>query len=213
MQIISPNEFSPFRSEIKRCPKCASVFVDENNCESCGYQLNFDALGAPLGEKSYYGLADQYWRDVSPMGVRLSVLEAKSSGITKKYKRSLVHRYQLLLQYFLSTSADYAKTQQNQIYLVELNDLIKEMVRLEVPSVVFWQGLGQSEDGLSSYFYQKVMISYDRAKAELDSEKKQHWSTRKYFGFIDLAMMARIGMFVLILTSLGYAFMNYLAIR
>lgn len=213
MQIISPNEHSPFRHEIKRCPKCSSVFVDETSCESCGLQLSFNPLGEPLGEKSFYGLVDNYWRDLSPMGIRMNVLESLGSGLTKKYKRSLVHRYQLLLEYFLSSAADYTKTQQNQIYLVELNDLIKEMVRLNVPMQVFMASLDRQENGLASYLYQRVMTSYQNAKNEFEALKDQSWSKKKYFGLIDMAMMVRIGMFVLIFTSLGYAFMNYLAIR
>lgn len=213
MQIISPNEYSPFRSEIKRCPKCSSVFVDHQVCESCGLQLAHNPLGEPLGEKSYYGLVEQYWQSVSPMGVRLSIMESPRSARTQKYRRALVHRYQQLIVYFLNAPADYTQTQHKQLFLVELGDLVKEMVRLRVPAAVFWQPLEACEGGLSTYLYQVISKHYESAEKLLLEMEDLRWNKKKYFGLIDFSMALRIGMFVILLTSLGYALMNFLALR
>lgn len=213
MQIISPNEYSPFRSEIKRCPKCSSVFIDHQICESCGLQLAHNPLGEPLGEKSYYGLAEQYWQSVSPMGVRLVLMESPKSARTQKFRRALVHRYQQLVLYFLNAPADYTQTEHKQLYLVELGDLVKEMVRLKVPASIFWQELEASEGGLSTFLYQIVSQHYELAEKSLQESEAERWNRKKYFGLIDISMAFRIGMFVILLTSLGYAFMNFLALR
>ena len=42
--------------DIKRCLSCGSVFVTENECESCGKQFHQKLVGTPLGDKSFYFL-------------------------------------------------------------------------------------------------------------------------------------------------------------
>ena len=54
------SNFLKRESKVIRCPKCKSVFIEDDICESCSFKLNFNLLGKALSKKSYFTLKSNY---------------------------------------------------------------------------------------------------------------------------------------------------------
>ena len=53
---IPQNVYRP----IKRCAFCYSVYITDTKCESCGKVIDFNFIGEPLGNKSFFSLKERY---------------------------------------------------------------------------------------------------------------------------------------------------------
>ena len=107
----------------KLCPKCHSVFVTKERCESCGYQFWVNLLGSPFGERSFFELKSDY---LSGLRFGERFLPQKIVFSRKKHKRflrSLKRRFEVLAQYFFNS------LDQNQgrrkLFLLEIKSLIE----------------------------------------------------------------------------------------
>ena len=139
---------------IKRCPQCKSLFITDLQCDSCGLQLTTDLLGDPFGEKSFYSIKESYWAEKSGMIRAWHGLERKDSKCTKRYVRRLGHRYEILLDFFLykgqsnprKRSYEESDQQIRNWFLVEIQDLIRELIQYHVSSEMLWDKLSNMED-------------------------------------------------------------------
>src|SRR5690606_40410488 len=77
----------------KTCSHCGSVFITDNECESCGRQFNKELLGAPGGEKSFYALRERYRKDVGTFLARFDSFIAKDASYRTRYLSQLKKRY------------------------------------------------------------------------------------------------------------------------
>ncbi len=116
--LLDGHDYKP----VKTCPKCKSVFVTDSECEGCGFQLSYTPLGEAFGEKSLYGLKDDYWMFRSRLVKQWPSLERKNSTDAIKYKRDLLHRYELLLNFLLGESDE-----DRSFYWIEFKDLCIEL--------------------------------------------------------------------------------------
>ena len=110
----------------KRCPKCQSIYVERDQCESCGYLFFVDQLGEPLGPKSFYYQQKDFDSLYCYFGMTLPYFMRHSSDC-RSYALRLQRRFSVLLDYLLS-DAD-AGTVRRKIYWVEMRDLSNELVR------------------------------------------------------------------------------------
>ena len=97
-------------TEIKRCPKCRSFYVTEQECESCGLQLTFDPVGEPFGKRSLYGMGPA---------------KLRTRDNVKRYRQWLLHRLGLLQNYFTCELQD----DRRKLFLIELRELVSELLR------------------------------------------------------------------------------------
>lgn len=112
---------------VKRCPKCFSVFITDDECEGCGYQLNYNPIGEAFGEKSFYSLKEAYWDERGRLVQLWPDLERKKSASAKKYVRDLSHRYDMLLEFLLGESDE-----DRGFYWLEFQDLCRELLSYSV---------------------------------------------------------------------------------
>ncbi|MCK5882748.1 MAG: hypothetical protein KAG61_03600, partial [Bacteriovoracaceae bacterium] len=114
---------------ILRCPKCKSIYVDDGECESCGFRLGLDRLGDPLGERSYYAISESYLKEHSVFGIELPQL-FYSKRKKDKYLRQLNFRFTILLDYFLSDRD--CNQVRRRVFWSELKTITWKMVQLGV---------------------------------------------------------------------------------
>lgn len=113
----------------KSCKFCGSVFVTEQECESCGRQFSKETLGAPGGEKSFYAIRSCYQYDAGWFLSRFDSFLAKDAGVRVRYLALLKKRFLTLLDHFQRKSAGAVSS---HAYLVEFRDLVYEMQRMKV---------------------------------------------------------------------------------
>lgn len=122
--------------KLKRCPKCASFFLSDTSCESCGFQLDYDALGSPMGERSFYSLMEAYHQD---QALHLRLFPRISSGqikrslkYPKRYPKEvrllsrLTQRFCKISEYFLSEAV--GDLSDRKLYLIEWRALCLELL-------------------------------------------------------------------------------------
>ena len=61
------------------CPKCSSIFVEDDYCEACGYRFNVDQLGQPFGQLSFYEFSKE-WESWLAKWWAYSSLEKRERG-------------------------------------------------------------------------------------------------------------------------------------
>lgn len=121
--LLGGHDYKP----VKTCPKCASIFMTDSECEGCGYQLDYNPLGEAFGEKSFYSLKELYWNERSRLVQLWPDLERKKSLDAQKYLRDLHHRYELLLNFLLGESEE-----DRSFYWIEFKDTCFELVSYDV---------------------------------------------------------------------------------
>lgn len=199
--------------EIQKCPQCESVFIDNNECESCGYQLGFDFLGDPLGEKSFYTIRENYWMDLGPIAKIHLDFESFDSKKFDRYKRKLLMRYNVLLDYFYNQK-DYRLSERN-LFLQEFTDLIIELVKYGVSDKELWQNVDDIHHGEElSILYTKIQDSIIEGKKEKEETTSFIFSLLnfKLFGLVRVGVIA-VTFFVFVgLISASLSFYKYLLI-
>ena len=104
---------------IKKCTNCGSIYVNERECEGCGYQLKDPELGSPVDERSFYSIRDEYKN--SQNFFEFFFLRTKSNKY-KDYRNRIIHRYNSLLKGMESPWTDLDKW---NYFHFELLDLTK----------------------------------------------------------------------------------------
>lgn len=112
-----------------QCPHCESFYVENNRCEDCGKQLQFSALGEPLGPKSFYALKERYLESLVGIIKLFNRLESKQSSEAQNYKRQLYKRFELLVLEFGQNQIGDEKNK--RLFYLELKNIIEELVEYE----------------------------------------------------------------------------------
>lgn len=113
---------------VKRCPKCSSVFIGENECDSCGYQLKTNLLDRPWGKYGFYTIKDKYYSNL-PVFVRFfPIFENRRSKEAIKYKHRCRKRLQILCEAFSFETPFENTLCSRKVYYIELLDLLEECV-------------------------------------------------------------------------------------
>jgi len=198
---IKTNNFNHHYADIKRCPRCESVFITETECESCHYQLKFDLLGEPLGERSFYTIREEYLESLGPVAKKIDFIELKDKSKIGRYTRKLLFRYNVLLDYFYNVKND-EKTRR-KLFLQELKDLILELITYEASEENIWKKLDDVSDcednQVVNPLYQKIVEVIQEAKTKKLNKKSSIDSFISYrlFGLI------RVGVVVMIVLGLS----------
>lgn len=128
----------PRPDQVKKCPKCGSVFCTDEHCESCGFQFRSQELGEPYGPKSFYEIHDTFWshNSLEILSPELS-LKTRNKSNLKQYKRALVKRYNHLLKHFSVLKENGVALRQDP-YWVELRDIITEIAFMRLKDEEIW---------------------------------------------------------------------------
>lgn len=121
------NPVRPFeRLKVQRtCPKCGSYFITKKECESCGFQFWIDLLGEPFGEKSFFSLKDDFEHQYSWYYRFFFLNSVRNSKVVKRYKRSLLKRFEVLCGYFFD-EFDQNK-ERRKLFLFEAKEIMNEI--------------------------------------------------------------------------------------
>ncbi|MEI8346343.1 MAG: hypothetical protein WCG27_02670 [Pseudomonadota bacterium] len=139
--------------EIVRCPRCQSVFVDSDSgeCDSCGFQLRYAEIGAPLGERSFYTIKDRYWTGLPLIVQNFPILEWKKSHASIQYQKRLLYRLDQLIEFFLHDQQKDLNAW--GLFYLELKDLIVELIYYRTDRDLLWQKIDQTKE---RPFYQGI---------------------------------------------------------
>ena len=98
------NEYIAIKGE---CPKCHSYFVSEDECESCGFQINFDVVGNEFGPRSFFFMKEVFVENLTLIEGFLPQNLLNKLEKTLKYKRLIFKRYKELLGAWISYPASH----------------------------------------------------------------------------------------------------------
>lgn len=126
-QTITPLLDGHKYNQIKRCPKCTSLYITKDECEGCGYQLGYSPIGEAFGDKSFYGLKEDYWSKRSQVTKLWPRFENRSSKGANKYIRELLHRFNTLTD-FLSGESEMDR----RFFWLEFKELALELTEYSI---------------------------------------------------------------------------------
>jgi hypothetical protein len=111
---------------VQTCPQCESFFIDDKECESCGFQFDTIKVGAPFSEKSFYYYFEEYWDGV-PIRCKLWPLVFKTSKRAdySRYQQKNLRRFHLICQYLSLPSKNY---EDRNLYFIELKLIMEKLV-------------------------------------------------------------------------------------
>lgn len=166
------------------CPKCESENIIEDRCQECDFDLSFNPLGEPLGEKSFYTFRERYWLTLSPLEMENPAI-FQGDVKFKKFMIKVRRRYNNLLDYF------YSEESKNDVlrplYLQELVDIVIEMMNSGVSEQEIWQPYTQKGiEEISLYERIKEAISETR---ELNKSQVESFLDYKMMGFFKVSYL------------------------
>lgn len=191
-----------------RCPKCQSYYVDQAQCESCGFRLHLDTLGEPLGPKSFYYQKKEFDDYYSYFGKQLPYA-FRSSNDKKSYRLRLQRRFSVLLDYLLS-DAD-AGTARRRIFWVEMRDLSAQLIEMEVRAKILVEQIeahvGHSEYRIvsSELINHLVRLSEDSMRGDISTWLYDY----RLFGVIRLSFVIAAGSLTLLTLFLALSAYQY----
>ena len=206
---IEPN-FSPrIRSDQppmlprKTCAFCGSVFVSQNECESCGRQFNKETLGAPGGEKSFYATKDRYKRDVGSFLARFDYFLAKDAGMRVRYLSLLKKRYMTLLDHFQRPGRGALSC---HAYLVEFRDLVSEMKRMKISPEYMYDLVELGEGMPLTHKLQTILNEEFAGYGSAGFKKLLRWRVAggPRFGFLSALVLGPSAICLIALTIFSY---------
>ncbi len=193
------------KRDILRCPKCKSVYVDDGECESCGFRLDLDRLGDPLGERSFYALMESYEKDHTFFGIRFSKL-FYSREREEAFIRKLQFRFDVLLDYFLSEK-DY-NNYRRRVFWTEFKTLVWEMIRRGVSHNAIADKVESHSGHMEYRIVSSEILNYllDCGQMEIDRDRFGKFFSYRLFGVVKVApLLVCLGLTAAaILFSLSY---------
>lgn len=191
------------------CPKCNSFLIEEGTCTSCGLNLNYNPLGEPVGERSFYTIREGYWDSMNAFE-REHLRFFKDESKFKHYINKIKLRYNDLLDYFYSEKS--LQDQYRSLYLHELRDIVIELISCEVDEDEIWSPLNEKQNDINS----GALSLYDQIKSAVTEHKREKRKLRKknllnyrLGGKISVATLFSSLMFMGILLSISLAYISY----
>lgn len=201
--------------EIKKCPKCSSIFCTDKECEVCGLQFGHDFLGEAFGAKSFYQFHHDYYQSTWPKFKRFF----KSKDF-RRYQRQLLKRFSDLVFYFYK---DYAEFDQELLkkdfYYLEFLELVDELQQMKVNKSSLYHILESESDQFKNFYRPTdyVLSSPKAVKASIYTHLVRQVSLPRDaygdFSFFNQARLLRLCFYIfsswlLVWTSLSFLFMD-----
>lgn len=167
-----PEEVSKFahldkKAKARQCPACFSYYINEKECEACGFQFDKDLLGKPFSSKSHYDLQDYFWsRPINRLYFRLGF---KKNVDFLSYRRHLLHRFEALCLYFFSKDLELT----SRWFEIEFEDLVNELVYI-----------GEDRSRLNEYA-KDLWLDFSSSRSDVD--EKKWWEVMSLIGTLDIS--------------------------
>jgi hypothetical protein len=193
----------------RKCPKCESVFVSKDDCETCGFQFSFKEMKHPTDERGFYGLQEYFWET---RGFREKWLSLENSDSFHSYIRKIQFRYDTLVAYLTSNP----ERDIHPVYKQEFADLIDELLKYGVNREVLFNKLEEYLSFERQSFLNEYYVLLGEDKNLMRPSFSDH--VEEFFAF-EVAGAIRVGTILALLMAtsslllLANAFYRYLAFQ
>lgn len=150
--VIPESAYKP----VKRCPNCQSVFLTDTTCEACGRSLNYHIIGEPFSAKSLYGFKERYYASFPVWVKYFNIFEDKKGAAAQSYVRQLSKRFDHLLEAFGDQQT--IGTKNRRYFYVEILELIDELLRYGVESIIIGQKIEMRSMETGSLLTQELLF-------------------------------------------------------
>lgn len=151
-------------NDVQTCPKCNSVFIVEEECESCGFQFKTNYLGNPLDEKSFYTLQENYI-----LNIKKAYFSSTIKEIREKYLRAVWHRFDILVEHF-----PIPEDENFNFFSFELKSVIDELLNHKIdPEKIKLRSTGMIQPAIKKYISEVIQ---EWKKAGSPTEYPGAWS-------------------------------------
>ena len=197
--------FNPLEVQA-RCPKCHSVFIAENHCESCSYQLDFDLLGTPFDSKSFFSQVEIF-NLKAPLLYRLSnSLLRRDHKIVRKHTRLMKKRFYDLGEYIFDRIDD--DKERRRMFLFEMEQLIPYLINLGCHEEEVYAYLeGNSRHPLS----QRLLKALSTSSGPMDKSFLQYLFDFKIKGILKVGFLFQAILMGMAMSFAGYLFLKFLS--
>lgn len=198
------------RSLVKRCPKCQSVFVTDEECESCGLQLQLDRLQAPLGERSYFGIKERAVENSKIFGFYLPWLASIQKG---PFLSECFYRFRALVEELCLSEDDFREVETRRLYLLELGLIVEELTfHSEDEKKTLEEMLILLEGPKTQTLSQLIQRKYEKTLEIKRSRASKGFFHKRYFGLIQMVSIVRITALVGLILLCSIALYRYLTL-
>ena len=199
--------------EIKKCPRCQSVYLTDKECEACGFQLNFNFIGKPFGHMCFYDIQENFYRMGSLRKLVYFIVDKKYSRYLK-YELAIKRRLDNLLKYFFD-HIDPVEANRKYFYL-ELTHLVAEFEKLGLKKYLSQKikdkvMSSEKETIADNSVYVSKITSWIDHRENQQSQLKQ-LMTLKIWGTIRVGYLMLIMLLNLILISVGLKMFSYFVV-
>ncbi|MBY0413808.1 MAG: hypothetical protein K2Q18_06570 [Bdellovibrionales bacterium] len=149
---------------VKRCPNCQSVYLSDTKCDDCGRSLLYHPIGEPFSAKSLYGIKERYHDSFNLLLKYYPVFENKKGVKAQSYIRNLTKRFDSLLSAF--SEEDAIKAGNRRFFYVEMLELMDELQRFGVNSLILHQKIEGSSEKIGSLLSQELLLYLGSTKNE-----------------------------------------------
>jgi len=199
--------------EIKKCPRCQSVYLTDKECEACGFQLNFNFIGKPFGHMCFYDIHENFYRMGTLRKLAYFTIDKKYSRYLK-YELAIKRRLDNLLKYFFD-HIDPVEANRKYFYL-ELTHLVAEFEKLGLKKYLSQKikdkvMSSEKETIADNSVYVSKITSWIDHRENQQSQLKQ-LMTLKIWGTIRVGYLMLIMLLNLILISVGLKMFSYFVV-
>ena len=195
--------------DLQTCPKCNSLMIEDNICQSCDYNLDYNPLGDTLGEKSFFTLKENYLDSLSRFE-RENLHLFKNESKFQSYLNKVKFRYNDLLDFFYAEES--IQHPERSVYLYELSQVVLEMMNSGVNESEIWTPMQVRDDLGESH----TMSLYDQIRGivsqfQKDEVKKSSSSFMNYeiAGVMKVSTLFLLLSFIVLALSFTLALLSY----
>lgn len=195
--------------EVQHCPKCNSFYIENEVCQTCHFNLGYDLLGEPLGERSFYTLRENYWASLTTLE-RENIRFFKDEGKHKRYLNKVKLRYNDLLDFFYTDNSVHDENR--ALFLHELRDVVLNLMEEGISEDEIWRPLNEKDMNLSIHhqsLFERIKEVVNEQKAINKVQRRQGLLQYRFAGRFTLSTILIVSMFVVLFISLSLAYLSY----
>lgn len=165
-------------SQAKSCPKCHSIFLSDDECEACGYQLKIDLLGEPFGYRSFFSLKEGY-EFIHPWTFRFLLIGVlKENSAIKKYRGVMERRLTILVNYFILNDDSDDK---RRLFIFEAREIIQEYWHVHGKLSRLWRRLEPLESHPLFHILSNDLVEFEKRPHPTQEWKSfENWKNALY---------------------------------